>query len=38
LHVSLCESVLRFDSSSPLYLSSVACNYFELAPKAIHID
>jgi hypothetical protein len=29
---------LRFDSSSPLSLSSLAYKFFELAPKVIHID
>jgi hypothetical protein len=29
---------LRFDSSSPISLSSLAYNFFELAPKVTHID
>jgi hypothetical protein len=29
---------LRFDSSSPLSLCSLAHNLFELAPKVIRID
>jgi hypothetical protein len=38
-HLCLCVNlVLRFDSSSPLSLSSLACNCFELAPKVFHID
>jgi hypothetical protein len=38
-HSFLCVNlVLRFDSSSPLSLSSLACNRFELAPKVICID
>jgi hypothetical protein len=37
-HSRLCVNlVLRFDSSSPLSLSSFACNHFELAPKVIRI-
>jgi hypothetical protein len=35
----LCANlVLRFDSSYPLSLSSLACNLFEFAPKVIRID
>jgi hypothetical protein len=36
-HPCLCVNlVLRFDSSSPFSLSSLACNPFELASKVIH--
>jgi hypothetical protein len=35
----LCVNLaLWFDSFSPLSLSSLACNHFELAPKVIRID
>jgi hypothetical protein len=38
-HLCLCVNlVLRFDSSSPLSLNSLACNCFELAPKVFRID
>jgi hypothetical protein len=37
-HICLCVNpALRFDLSSPLSLSSLACDRFELVPKVIHI-